>query len=137
MACPTNLCRACGYNPAWLERYSRLPRRVCFGLPAVSSTKSRVVVAPANGMFSLMALCALAAGFTPIGGPVYLAISAVLNAGFRLGAWRIWRRDEVQAEADGYGVEKKVFRFSLYYLFLHFGAFLLEAVLHSYGLGGW
>jgi protoheme IX farnesyltransferase len=79
---------------------------------------------------------ALAAGFTSIGGPVYLAISAVLNAGFLIGAWRIWRRDEAQAEADGYRVEKQVFRFSLYYLFLHFGAFLLEAALRSYGLGG-
>jgi protoheme IX farnesyltransferase len=41
------------------------------------------------------------------------------------------------AEADGYRVEKQVFRFSLYYLFLHFGAFLLEAALRSFGLGGW
>ncbi|MDZ4096247.1 MAG: heme o synthase [Paracoccaceae bacterium] len=80
---------------------------------------------------------AIGAGFTSIGGPVYLAVSVVLNAGFLLGAWRIWRRDEVQAEADAYRVEKQVFRFSLYYLFLHFGAFLLEAALKSYGLGGW
>ncbi len=28
---------------------------------------------------------ALAAGFTSIGGPIYLAVSAVLNAGFLLG----------------------------------------------------
>jgi protoheme IX farnesyltransferase len=41
------------------------------------------------------------------------------------------------AEADNYAVEKKVFRFSLYYLFLHFGAFLLEAGLKAFGLGGW
>ncbi len=80
---------------------------------------------------------AIGAGLTSIGGPVYLAVSAVLNAGFLWGAWRIWKRDEVQAEADGYAVEKQVFKFSLLYLFLHFGAFLAEAALKPYGLGGW
>ncbi|MGO4909070.1 heme o synthase [Pseudorhodobacter sp. W20_MBD10_FR17] len=80
---------------------------------------------------------AIGAGFTSIGGPVYLAVSAVLNAGFLWGAWRIWKRDEVQAEADNYAVEKQVFKFSLLYLFLHFGAFLAEAALKPYGLGGW
>jgi protoheme IX farnesyltransferase len=85
----------------------------------------------------LLAPVALAAAFTSIGGPVYLVISAALNAGFLYGAWRIWRRDEAAAEADAYRVEKQVFRFSLYYLFLHFGAFLLEAALRSFGLGGW
>ncbi|MFC2969778.1 heme o synthase [Acidimangrovimonas pyrenivorans] len=85
----------------------------------------------------LLAPVALAAGFTSIGGPVYLAASLVLNAIFLTGAWRIWRRDEATAEADKYAVEKKVFGFSLVYLFLHFSAFLVEAVLHGYGLGGW
>ena len=80
---------------------------------------------------------AIGAGFTSIGGPVYLAVSAVLNAMFLLGAWRIWRRDEDQAAADKYAVEKQVFKFSLLYLFLHFGAFLAEAALKPYGLGGW
>lgn len=80
---------------------------------------------------------ALAAGFTSIGGPVYLAISVLLNAGFLYGAWKIWRRDEAQAEADGYATEKAVFKFSLLYLFLMFSALLLEAALKSFGLGGW
>jgi protoheme IX farnesyltransferase len=85
----------------------------------------------------LLAPVAIGAGFTSIGGPVYLAMAVVLNAWFLIGAWRIWRRDEPVAEADNYSVEKKVFRFSLYYLFLHFGAFLLEAGLKSFGLGSW
>ncbi|QCO57898.1 protoheme IX farnesyltransferase (plasmid) [Pseudorhodobacter turbinis] len=80
---------------------------------------------------------AVGAGFTSIGGPLYLAVSVLLNAGFLWGAWKIWRRDEVQAEADKYTVEKQVFKFSLLYLFLHFGAFLAEAALKPYGLGGW
>jgi len=76
---------------------------------------------------------ALALGLTSIGGPVYLTASAVLNAGFLVGAWRIWRRDETQAEADGYKVEKQVFRFSLYYLFLHFCALLADTGLRAWG----
>jgi len=72
-----------------------------------------------------------------IGGPFTLAVSLALNAVFLLGAWRIWQRDEVEAEADRYATEKKVFRFSLWYLFAHFGAFLVEAALKSAGLGGW
>ena len=38
---------------------------------------------------------------------------------------------------DDYRTEKKVFRFSLLYLFLHFGALLAEAGLRAFGLGGW
>ena len=85
----------------------------------------------------LLAPVAIGAAFTSIGGPIYLAAALALNAWFLIGAWRIWRRDEVVAEADGYAVEKSVFRFSLYYLFLHFAAFLAEAALRPYGLGGW
>jgi len=80
---------------------------------------------------ALLVPVAIGAGFTSIGGPVYLAVAAVLNAWFMVGAFRIWRRDEAQAEADGYRVEKQVFRFSLYYLFLHFVAFLVEAAMRS------
>jgi heme o synthase len=85
----------------------------------------------------LLAPVAVGIGFTAIGGPVYLAVSVVLNAVFLAGAWRIWQRDEPQAEADGYAVEKSVFRFSLYYLFALFGALLAERILHHVGIGGW
>lgn len=70
---------------------------------------------------------AIGVGLTSIGGPVYLAVAVALNAAFVLGAWRIWRRPEEAAEADGYRVEKRFFTFSLAYLFGHFAAFLLEA----------
>ena len=73
-----------------------------------------------------------ALALTSVGGPVTLAASIVLNLWFLKGAYTIWRRDEAMAEADGYKVEKQVFRFSLYYLFLHFGALLADLAL-----GGW
>ncbi|MEJ6389349.1 heme o synthase [Gymnodinialimonas ulvae] len=76
----------------------------------------------------LLAPVALGLAFTSVAGPVYLATAVVLNAIFLKGAWDIWRRDEAMAEADEYAVEKKVFRFSLFYLFLHFGALLADAL---------
>ncbi|MFE3835554.1 heme o synthase [Pseudogemmobacter sonorensis] len=77
------------------------------------------------------------AALTSIGGPLTLAVTLALNAVFILGAWRIWRRDEAMAEADGYRVEKRFFTFSLFYLFLHFAAYLAELALRPWGLGGW
>jgi heme o synthase len=77
------------------------------------------------------------AALSGIGGPFTLAVALLLDAAFLVGAWRIWRRDEGQAEADGYATEKGVFRFSLWYLFAHFGAFLVEAALKGAGIGGW
>jgi protoheme IX farnesyltransferase len=73
-------------------------------------------------------------GLTSIGGPIYLALAAGLNAWFLYGAVKIWRRDEVAAEADNYAVEKAFFRFSLIYLFVHFAALLVERMFGgSYG----
>jgi protoheme IX farnesyltransferase len=94
------------------------------------STRRHILVYTA-----LLVPVALSLGFTPIGGPVYLATAAVMNAGFLWGAWRIVRRDEPAAEADRYKVEKQVFSFSLLYLFAHFGALLVEAALHGMGYG--
>ena len=77
----------------------------------------------------LLVPTALALAFTPIAGPVYIATALILNARFLLGAVRIWRRDDAACEADGHGVEKKFFRLSLWYLFLHFGALLADGLI--------
>jgi protoheme IX farnesyltransferase len=85
----------------------------------------------------LLVPVALGLGLTSIGGPVYLIASMAMNLWFLKGAFDIRQRKDADAEADGYATEKAFFRFSLYYLFLHFGALLVEATLHSNGLGGW
>jgi protoheme IX farnesyltransferase len=85
----------------------------------------------------LLAALAVGTAFTAIGGIFYFAVALVLNAAFLLGAYRIWKRDEVMAEGDDYAEERKFFRLSLAYLFLHFGAILGEAALRTFGLGGW
>ena len=105
------------------------------GVPMLTETHGRRVTRNHVLGYTLpLVPVALGLGFTSIGGPVYLAVSVVLNIRFLLGAWAVWRRDETQAEADGYASEKRLFRLSLSYLFLHFGALLAEAVLRFYGL---
>ncbi|MEM8802255.1 MAG: heme o synthase [Pseudomonadota bacterium] len=68
---------------------------------------------------------------TSVGGPITVAAVIVLNALFLKGAVNIWRRDDVAAEADNYLAEKKFFKLSLYYLFLHFGALLADGILRA------
>ncbi|WP_065320932.1 heme o synthase [Tritonibacter mobilis] len=85
----------------------------------------------------ILAIFALATAFTGVGGPIYLAVALVLNALFLKGAVQIWRRDEDICEMDNFKVERSFFKLSLLYLFLHFGAILMEALLKPYGLGGW
>ena len=87
-----------------------------------------------------VALAALALGLaaSAIGGPVTLAAALALNALFLHAAWAVARRDTEAAEADGYAAEKRLFRQSLTYLFLHFGALLADAALRAAGIwGGW
>jgi protoheme IX farnesyltransferase len=87
----------------------------------------------------ILAPVAVLPAFTSVGGPVYLAGALVLNALFVLGAFRVWRRDDATASADRHLVEKRFFGFSILYLFLGFGLFLLEAGLRAAGLvpAGW
>ena len=77
----------------------------------------------------------IAVAFTSIGGPLYFTASVILNILFLKGAYNIWQRAEDQADDDNYAVERKVFRVSLYYLFLHFAMLLVEATAKGFGLG--
>jgi len=85
----------------------------------------------------LLAILSLGAAFSGIGGVIYLSVAIVMNALFLRGALRIWRRDEDASEADNFATERSFFKLSLLYLFLHFGAILVESLLKPYGLGGW
>ena len=84
-----------------------------------------------------LAPVAIWTALSSVGGPMTLVVFTVLNAIFLKGAWDIWRRDEATSEDDEYAVEKKVFKFSILYLFANFGVLLAEAALKLVGLGGW
>ena len=101
-------------------------------MPGRRATRLHILVYTA-----LLVPVAIGAGFTAIGGPLYVLTATLASLWFLRGAVAIWRRDEVAAAADGYLVEKRVFRFSLYYLFLLFATLLLEAALRGAGIGGW
>ena len=106
------------------------------GVPMLTVTHGRRATRVHVLVYTLLLVpLAMALGWTAIGGPVYIAVAAMLNLWFVIGAIRIFRRNEVQAEADKYRIEKAFFRFSLLYLFAHFTALLIEAVLHSTGYG--
>ncbi len=112
------------------EDYSRA------GVPMLTVTHGRKSTRRHIMVYTVLLVpVALALGLTSIGGPVYLVTAAVLNLGFLIGAWAILRRDEVVAGADKYRVEKQVFTFSLFYLFVLFGALMVEAGLHHFGYG--
>jgi len=108
------------------------------GVPMLTVTHGRKVTRAYILAYTVLLVpVAVGAALTSIGGPFSLIVAVALNLWFVIGAVRIWRRDEAVAEADRYRVEKAVFRFSLLYLFLQFAAFLVEAALKPYGLGGW
>lgn len=108
------------------------------GVPMLTVTHGRQVTRTHILAYTiLLAVVSLGLGFTSIGGPVYMAIALGLNIWFIKGAIAIKRRPEGAAKADDYRAERAFFRFSLLYLFVNFGALLVEATLRSFGLGGW
>jgi protoheme IX farnesyltransferase len=108
------------------------------GVPMLTVTHGRPATRRHILIYTLaLAPFALALGVSSIGGPAYLAVAVALNAWFIRGAIRIARRAEAEAEADRYRTEKAFFGFSLAYLFLHFGALLVEDTLRGLGMGGW
>ncbi len=83
------------------------------------------------GYTVLLAPVGVGLALTSVGGPVTLVAAVILNGLFLKGAFDIWRRDDAAAEADNYAVEKKFFKLSLYYLFLHFTALLADAAIRG------
>ena len=105
------------------------------GVPMLTETHGRRSTRNHVLVYTILLVpVALGLAFTSVGGPVYLATAVVMNAWFLKGAYDIWKRDEAQAEADKYKVEISVFKVSLYYLFAHFVALLVDAVLRSAGV---
>ncbi len=83
------------------------------------------------GYTVLLAPVGVGLALTSVGGPVTLIAAVILNGLFLKGAFDIWRRDDAAAEADNYAAEKKFFKLSLYYLFLHFSALLADAAIRG------
>lgn len=105
------------------------------GIPMLTETHGRPATrAHIIGYAIVLAPIALALGLSSIGGPIYLLVSLGLNAVFLQQSWVVWRRDDAAAEADSYAAERRLFKFSLSYLFVHFGLLLIEASRGALGL---
>ncbi len=108
------------------------------GVPMLTVTHGRRVTRNHILAYTiLLAPVSIGLGLTSVGGLFYMATALALNLWFIKGALDIQHRQDSQAEADAYSVEKSFFRFSLIYLFVSFSALLVEAALKNYGLGGW
>ncbi|MEL6167215.1 MAG: heme o synthase [Pseudomonadota bacterium] len=105
------------------------------GVPMLTVTHGRKATrAHVFAYTVILAPISVALALSSIGGPASLLAAIGLNAVFLWGAWSIWRRSEEMAERDDYRVEKRFFRVSLLYLFLAFGALLIDAALRSLGV---
>ncbi|MBV7378745.1 heme o synthase [Maritimibacter dapengensis] len=108
------------------------------GVPMLTVTHGRRVTRNhILGYTFVLAAVAVGLGLTSVGGPSYMVVAVVMNAIFIKGAVDIWRRTDEDSEADSHLVERKVFKFSLLYLFVHFGMLLVELTLTRFGMGGW
>jgi protoheme IX farnesyltransferase len=85
----------------------------------------------------LLVPVAIGLAFTSIGGLIYLVTAVILNIRFVNGAWNLTKRDENVSKLDNNSKERKFFRQSLSYLFLHFLALAIQAVWVSFGLEAW
>ncbi|AZQ66185.1 protoheme IX farnesyltransferase [Silicimonas algicola] len=102
------------------------------GVPMLTVTHGRRVTRKYVLVYTvLLAPVAFGLAFSSVGGPVTLAAAVLLNVMFVKGALDIAGRGEPAAEADSYGTEKRFFKLSLAYLFLHFGALLADAALRG------
>lgn len=81
----------------------------------------------------VLVLVAILTGLTELGGPVYWAVAVILNIWLIWSAITLYRRSEQSAQSDGYVTEKAFFRFSIWYLFLIFFAFIGDTVLKYWG----
>ena len=76
-----------------------------------------------------LSILATAMAFSAVGGPIYFMVCVPLNIWFLLGSIKIMRRNEKASLADNFKVEKKVFVFSIFYLFAHFGVIGIETII--------
>ncbi len=95
------------------------------------STRKHIVV-----YTFLLAALGGATILSKLAGPIYIASTILLNIRFLIDAFRIWFRDEKESERDSFLVERRFFKFSLFYLFALFAAILADSTLSRLGIWG-
>ena len=104
-------------------------------IPMLTVTHGREETRRQAWLWSLgLVAVSFATAFTAIGGPLTLAVAVALNGVWLARAWAMYRRTDDEAEADRHLAERRLFKWSLVYLFAHFAVFVAEAALP---FGGW
>lgn len=75
----------------------------------------------------LLAFVAVGLSFSKIGGPLYFLVACLLNTYFLYKAVKVLIRTEAVANIDKFSEERKLFLFSIFYLFAHFTLIAVEA----------
>jgi protoheme IX farnesyltransferase len=105
------------------------------GVPMLTVTHGSTVTRRHALVYAfLLTPVVVALAFSSIGGLLFAVVGFGMQAVFVWDAIQMSRRTSDECEADGYTVERKLFRHSLYYLFALFGALLAEAILRKAGL---
>ena len=78
-----------------------------------------------------LSILAVAMAFSAVGGPLYFIVCIPLNIWFLVGSIKVVLRTEKVSLADNFKVEKRVFVFSIFYLFAHFGVIGLETIIKT------
>ncbi len=96
-------------------------------VPMLTVTNGRQSTRNHIFVYSLMlALVALSVGLSSLSGPIYWSVAIALNIQLIVSAFKLRDRVEDECVSDNSSVERKFFKFSLVYLFLHFGAIMME-----------
>jgi protoheme IX farnesyltransferase len=102
------------------------------GVPMMPVVKGEASTRRQIWLYTLVLVpVSIAPAFTVAGGPVYLAVALAANLIFLGFAWRVSRRRQDIAVADGYRAEKKMFAVSILYLFALFSAFIADAAANA------
>ena len=78
---------------------------------------------------ALLVPVSLLLAFSEAGGPMTLLLALWMNARFLHVGWLLRRRDDRQAQTDGWQLERRMFRTSLVYLFALFTGVAADAIL--------
>ncbi len=113
------------------EDYSKAKIPMLTVTHGMASTRKHIICY--SGALSILAVTI---GFSALGGPLYMLVCVPLNIWFLISAFKISKRTDFDSKIDGFKIEKNLFVFSIFYLFVHFGVIGIETILklsiHNY-----
>jgi protoheme IX farnesyltransferase len=105
------------------------------GVPMLTVTHGPAVTRKHALVYAiLLTPIVVALAFSSIGGALFAVVGFGMQALFVWDAIQMYGRTEADTANDGFAIERKLFRHSLYYLFALVGALLAEAILRKAGL---